>query len=283
MLLGAGHPDVEQVEGDDEALEFSALWKAGAAERPRRALRIERVRELIRVMATRPSQATYRIATLDGSTVQDTAASALLKLFEEPPSRAVLLLRAASVDALPPPIASRCQVVRLGAVPADTIADWLQTIGKLSAAEARAYAMLSGGRPGLARRLSESSEARGALDAHATLWIEIVHADTVTKLDQAAVWGRNYATARAALDLAALVWHTLIQHAATGATPVSEAFPLLPAFQRGGATAAIASGVAVLGKQLAAIARASRLLDANVQPRLALEWLLLEFSSITAA
>lgn len=277
MLLGAGHPDVEQIEGEaDEAPEFSALWKAGAGERPRRALRIERVRELIRVMATRPSQAAYRLATLDGSMVQDAAASALLKLFEEPSSRSVLLLRAPAIEALPPPIVSRCQVVRLGLVPTLDIERWLQSAQAVPAADAALYAALAAGRPGLAQRLA-SGGGHGQLDAQVTLWLELASADTVTRLDQAAVWGRNFPTARAALDLAALIWHQLLQLATAQAIDGVTTGPrALPALQTPAAMVLRERGIEQLGTQLARIARASRLLDANVQPRLAMEWVALD-------
>jgi hypothetical protein len=276
MLLGAGHPDVEQIEGEaDEAPEFSALWKGGAGERPRRALRIERVRELIRVMATRPSQAAYRVATLDGSMVQDAAASALLKLFEEPASRSVLLLRAPAIEALPPPIASRCQVVRLGPVPTRDISAWLQSTLAVPDEDATVYAALASGRPGLAQRLATGG-GHAQLDAQVKLWLEMAFADTVTRLDQAAVWGRNFPSARAALDLAALIWHHLLQLTAAQAVGREETDPApLPALQTPAAHLLRDRGIETLGAQLARIARASRLLDANVQPRLALEWMVL--------
>ncbi|MGI8916804.1 MAG: ATP-binding protein [Chloroflexota bacterium] len=277
MVLGAGHPDVEQIEGDeDEAAEFSALWKSGSGERPRRALPIVRVRELIRVMATRPSQAAYRVATLDGSMLQDTAASALLKLFEEPASRAVLLLRAPAVETVPPPITSRCQLVRLAPVPSRQIELWLKETLGVSDDDAAVYSALAGGRPGLAKRLA-SSGGHAPLDAQIALWLELTAADTVTRLDQAAVWSRNFPAARAALDLAVLVWHQLVQLAAAGgaASTVAGSSPL-PAFQTLPAQRLRDRGVVALAAQLTLIARASRLLDANVQPRLALEWLMLE-------
>ena len=276
MLLGAGHPDVEQIEGEaDEAPEFSALWKGGAGERPRRALRIERVRELIRVMATRPSLAAYRVATLDGSMVQDAAASELLKLFEEPASRSVLLLRAPAVEALPPPIASRCQVVRLGPVPTRDISAWLQSTLAVPDEDATVYAALASGRPGLAQRLATGG-GHAQLDAQVKLWLEMASADTVTRLDQAAVWGRNFPSARAALDLAALIWHHLLQLTAAQAVGREETDPApLPALQTPAAHLLRDRGIETLGAQLARIARASRLLDANVQPRLALEWMVL--------
>jgi DNA polymerase III subunit delta' len=288
MLLGMGHPDVEQVEGDeDEAPEFSALWKSGSADRPRRALRIERVRELIRVMATRPSQARYRVATLDGSTIQDTAASALLKLFEEPASRSVLLLRAPAIEALPPPIASRCQIVRLSLVPAVQIGAWLQASLGLGRPEAATIAALAGGRPGLAKRLAGASGGLAPLEAQVRLWLDLAVADTVTRMDQAAVWGRNFPAARAAIDLAAVIWHHLLQQAAEQAGGEAgsslRASPPLPALQTPSAQRLLELGPAGLGAQLALLARASRLLDANVQPRLTLEWVLLGLGEGLAA
>ena len=283
MLLGGGHPDVEQIEGEqDEAPEFSALWKSGSTERPRRAVRIERVRDLIRVMATRPTQAAYRVATLDGSTVQDAAASALLKLFEEPAPRAVLLLRAQALEALPPPIVSRCQVVRLTPAPPRDIAAWLQATIGCDAEDAATYAALAAGRPGLAQRLATAVGGRAPLDGQIALWLELATADTVTRLDQAGVWSRNFPAARAALDLAALVWHQLLQMAANqanGAVQTTGGVPTVTSLETPAALRLRDTGVQVLASQLALIARTSRLLDANVQPRLALEWLMLELGA----
>lgn len=350
MVLGCGHPDLEQVESEEpEVTEFTALWTPNVGERPPRALRIERVRELIQLAARRPTQAPYRVATLDGSAVQEAAASALLKLFEEPSPRTVLLLRAAAVEALPPPITSRCQVVRLGPVPAATIAPWLERDLGTAPEAARAFAALGNGRPGLARRLAESAGALEALDKQAALWLDLQHADTVTRLDQAATWGKGYATARAALSFAGVLWHELLQAAAGQSAPAGASdtlrdgaggafsprdasqrtdallrvaegaphdVPTAPApgrFARGDAGVALvagapaenlapqpvaehlarpesplralqsdaaararAAGTVTLGRQLGAIARASRALDANAQPRLVMEWLLLE-------
>lgn len=285
MVLGGRHPDVEQIEAEqDEAPEFSALWKSTSGDRPRRALRIERVRELIRVMATRPSQAAYRVATLDGSMVQDAAASALLKLFEEPASRSVLLLRAPAVEALPPPIASRCQRIRLTPVPPLDIAAWLQTTLAVASDEAVACSGLATGRPGLAMRLATATGGHGPLDGQIALWLDLVSADTVTRLDQAGVWGRNFPAARAALDLAALVWHLLLQRAAGAARHDDASVDTssrLPALDTLPARRLLTAGVPTVGRQLALITRASRLLDANVQPRLALEWLMLELGATT--
>lgn len=287
MVLGGGHPDVEQLEAErDEAPEFSALWKSTAGERPRRALRIELVRELIHVLAMRPSQAAYRVATLDGSMVQDVAASALLKLFEEPAARSVLLLRAPAVESLPPPIASRCQVVRLTPAPRADIVAWLQTTLGLDSADAMVYAGLATGRPGLAKRLATVTDGQGPLSGQIALWLELASADTVTRLDQAGVWGRNFPAARAALDLAALIWHLLLQGAAGGAAEDTVAMTTSPPLNALNSTAAHRLreiGVPMLGRQLSLIARASRLLDANVQPRLALEWLMLEIGAPASA
>ncbi len=271
MLLANGHPDVEQVESDDaDATDFTALWDTSVADRPSRALRIERVRELIRSCATRPSQARYRVATLDGSMVQDAAASALLKLFEEPGPSTVLLLRANAVEGLPPPIASRCQIVPLRPVPATDIARWLGE-ADITPDLALDCAGVSGGRPGLALRLAKTPGAMDSLGKQVVTALDLVGADTVARIEQAGIWARNYATTRAAIDLLSLVWRDLMRLAANEEVSVSlrSARPALTDL-------AGQLDIATLGRQLRAIARASRLLDANVQPRLLLDWLLLQ-------
>lgn len=291
QVLAGTHPDVEQVELEGgDPLAFSALWDTSSQQRPRRALNIERARDVMRLSALRPTQAPYRIITMDGNAIQDVASSALLKLFEEPAARTILILRAAADEAVPPPIVSRCQVVRLHPVPTATIIEWLTRELGQDDAVARQCAALSGGRPGLAKRLAETEGALAAVDEQAARWLALATAaDTADLFDQARQWGhhqppaRDYPVVRAALDLAGVVWRELLRQgaraeaAANGAAPPDGA-PALPALRSAPAEQLGRLGLAALGRQLALIAQASRLLDANVQPRLLLEWLFLDLA-----
>ena len=78
---------------------------------------INAVRHLIADLAIRPSLGRWRIAILDdASRIQREATETLLKMLEEPPSYVVLILIAASPESLPETVRSRCRHIPLGLV-----------------------------------------------------------------------------------------------------------------------------------------------------------------------
>jgi DNA polymerase-3 subunit delta' len=82
----------------------------------------------------------------------DNAANALLKTLEEAPAHAILLLTADTPEQLLPTIVSRCEILRLRALPVGAIeADLLER--GVDEERARLLAHISGGRPGYARKL----------------------------------------------------------------------------------------------------------------------------------
>lgn len=77
-------------------------------------LKINTVREIMRLLALKPYDARYRIAILeDFDRAQGQAQDALLKTLEEPSPQAVLLLVASRPEKLLSTITSRCQIIRL--------------------------------------------------------------------------------------------------------------------------------------------------------------------------
>ena len=82
------------------------------------------------------------------------AANALLKMLEEPPARATLLLLSHQPSGLLPTIRSRCRTLRLGTLSPDQMAQALAQSGVETSADADALAGLSGGSVGAALRLS---------------------------------------------------------------------------------------------------------------------------------
>lgn len=79
------------------------------------SIRIAQVRALIRSAHLSPTEAGRKVYVLrQADSMTEQAANALLKLLEEPPSRACFLLIAESGN-LPATIFSRCQIVRFGA------------------------------------------------------------------------------------------------------------------------------------------------------------------------
>jgi DNA polymerase-3 subunit delta' len=121
-------------------------------------IRIEQVRELVRQVVGRPFEARARAFVIDDAhAMTEQAQNALLKGLEEPPATSHLLLVTASPQALLPTIRSRCQVLRLGPLPATAIAAHLQAEAGLEPDDARLRASLAGG--SLGRALAFESDA----------------------------------------------------------------------------------------------------------------------------
>lgn len=93
------------------------------------------VSEAVVGAATRtPFESTRRVFVLEQvDTMNDEAANTLLKTLEEPPSYVVLILLSDRPGQVLPTIASRCQVVRFDALPADVIAARLTGVPELTA------------------------------------------------------------------------------------------------------------------------------------------------------
>ena len=72
------------------------------------------VREHGKFMSLTPAEGGWRVAIVDGAEEMNrTSANALLKILEEPPSRAILLLVCAAPGRLLATIRSRCRRLRL--------------------------------------------------------------------------------------------------------------------------------------------------------------------------
>ncbi len=98
------HPDVQVVASDGDRIKIDAI------------------REMQHLVALSPIEGSYRIILIpDFDRATTSAANALLKTLEEPPSTVILVLTATNVEALLPTIVSRCQVVPLRLLPAAEI------------------------------------------------------------------------------------------------------------------------------------------------------------------
>lgn len=125
-------------------------------------IRVEQVRELVRQLEGRPFEARARVFVVDDAhAMTEQAQNALLKGLEEPPATSHVLLVSAAPQGLLPTIRSRCQLLRLGALPASAVETYLQDEAGLGPPEARLRASLAGGSLGVA--LAFESEAYRAL------------------------------------------------------------------------------------------------------------------------
>ncbi len=127
----------------------------------RRRLRSEIVVDSARSVADflrlTPAEGGWRLVVVDGAEhLNRNAANALLKVLEEPPPRAVLLLVCAAPGRLLPTIRSRCRRLRLAALgPADMQGVLAQCMPEMAAADRTTLAALAGGAPGRAVALAE--------------------------------------------------------------------------------------------------------------------------------
>jgi DNA polymerase-3 subunit delta' len=128
------------------------------------AIKIEAVRHVDKFLRLRPSESRRRLAVVDDAhKMSNDAANALLKVLEEPPPLAQIILCVSDEHSLPSTIRSRCAVLYFRPVAEGPLAEWLETKFALTAERAAEIADRSGGSFRKAAELKEAEEAE-ALD-----------------------------------------------------------------------------------------------------------------------
>ncbi len=125
QVAGGSHPDVHVVGKPAEKSALPVEILIGRRE--------HRGREgLCHDMSLRPYSGKRRIAVIDDADyLFAEGANALLKTLEEPPPKSVLILIGTSPARQLPTIRSRCQMVRFGRLPEETVAELLRREGLL--------------------------------------------------------------------------------------------------------------------------------------------------------
>ncbi|MEQ6247666.1 DNA polymerase III subunit delta' [Sulfitobacter sp. HNIBRBA3233] len=166
----------------------------------------------------------YRVVIIDDADqMNTTAANALLKMLEEPPARAVLLLVSHQPSGLLPTIRSRCRTLPLRSLDAGEVAQAMQA-AEVTAGDPQALTALSGGSVGGAMRLS-------LMDGAALYGDLLALADTLPRMDRTrALKLAEAAAARGAEDkrdllfvLIELLLNRLARTGALGSAPTPEA------------------------------------------------------------
>ncbi|MCS6925168.1 MAG: DNA polymerase III subunit delta' [Candidatus Binatia bacterium] len=125
-----------------------------AREPGKQGLGIDQVRDLQRLLGLRPVQGEKKIALLDDAhLLHPPAQSALLKLLEEPPGDALLILLTVNSATLSRPLVSRCQQVRFRPLPLPLVEALLVREHGKDPATARTLALYSQGSLGRALSL----------------------------------------------------------------------------------------------------------------------------------
>jgi len=113
---------------------------------PRRVLRVDQMREIEREANFRPFEGKARVFIVDeAETFNDNSANALLKVLEEPPSTAHLILITSRPAMLLPTILSRCQMIRFSPLSPAEIEEHLVSNKLVEPPSARVRARTAGG------------------------------------------------------------------------------------------------------------------------------------------
>ena len=137
--------------------DFLKVQKGLNAEgKPMRDIPVAEVRKVIDFMHKTPLEGGWRVVIIDSiDEMNRNAANALLKVLEEPPAHAILLLVCHSPGKVLPTIRSRCQELTFNALSDAQMKSFLKPQG-LEDFEIQEVVDLSEGRPGYALQLIES-------------------------------------------------------------------------------------------------------------------------------
>jgi DNA polymerase-3 subunit delta' len=126
---------------------------------------VEDVRKINGFMSLTPAEGGWRVVVVDGAEdLNPASANALLKILEEPPPRAILLLVCAAPGRLLPTIRSRCRRLRLTQLADEPMGQLLtQYLPDLQPDERRRLVAMAEGSPGRAIMLAEDEGLKIAL------------------------------------------------------------------------------------------------------------------------
>jgi DNA polymerase III subunit delta' len=236
-------------------------------------LKVEQVRELQHVLSLSPYEARFRVALLlRFEEANASASNALLKTLEEPPPQVVFILTAESAERLMATIVSRCEVLRLRPLSLQAARQGLETLGGLPPERALLLAHLSHGRPGYALRLNQQSESLDRRQAWLDDQIRLLGASRVERFSYSEGLAKDKESLRAVLLIWLSFWRDVMLRAGGASAPLAnldraeeiqwlaESLDLQTAF-----------------RIVSALERTYNLLDRNINTRLAVEVLMLDF------
>ena len=243
--------------------------------RQRAAISIDQVREVQREASLRPFEGRHRVLIFDGAEhMSEEAANCLLKTLEEPPDQVVLLLLTCDYDDLLPTIVSRCQLLELRPVPIGDLANALEQRHEVDPERAGELARLSEGRPGWAVRAAGQEDLIRRLTDRLDVIERVVGSGLEGRFAYAAemalTFGRNRDSAYEELSLWLKWWRDilLVSEGVPDAVTNVARLDWLRSVAAGFSSAQVAGAVAAIHETVDN-------LNANVNPRLALDNLML--------
>lgn len=246
------------------------------AEREGEVLRIDQIRQLQHSLALAPYEARYRIALLlRFEEAHASAANALLKTLEEPPAQVVVILTAISAESLLPTIVSRCEVIRLRPLSSGEASKGLHELKGMSLEDAEKLAHISGGRPGYALRLFTQPQLLEQRRSFIEELIQLLASSRRERFAFAFTRVNSKDELRNELQVWLLFWRDVLVYT----TGLDGSIANL---DYAGQLEHLARAVGMRAAQtfVGAIENTLNRIDHNVNPRLALEVLLMDFPKI---
>ena len=264
------HPDVRIIglETDD---------KTG---RLRTVLTIEQVRDVQRDASLKPYEGNNRVFIFDGAEkLSEEAANSLLKTLEEPPDQVVIILLASDASNVLPTILSRCRRLDLRPVSVETIVDHLYRLYTTDRKLAEEVARQSGGRMGWAIQATQEPEMLQIIADRLDAIEQTVSATLEARFEYAEQLARRFAQGRAEvleeLDMW-MGWWRDVMVISGGKSALVWNVSRISALE----SAAAGLQTSHVAATIKAIQRAMDLLQRNVNPRLAIEELMLAVPNV---
>ena len=258
--------------------DLHGLSVGGDPQTPTR-ISIRQVREAENFLSVTPVEGGWKVVILDGaetlSAGQSESANALLKTLEEPPERSLLLLLTSAEETILPTIRSRCCLFSLRPMAGDMLADYLVSGHGADIEHARWLARLARGCPGWAiNALKDPAILEGrsaALDNVAELGASALDQRFSYANTLAGGFSNDRESVRQTLYLWQSWWHDLllVKEGVVEHVQNSDRRDELESFANCASTASIIGYLSRLQNTLVA-------LDANANPRLAMESLMLD-------
>lgn len=231
LAVAAEHPVARRVaSGGEPGLKSVTRSVNPETKRLRQQIVVDDIRALNGFFQMSSADGGRRVVIIDAADDMNVnAANALLKMLEEPPARATLLLLSHQPSALLPTIRSRCRTLRLGTLDPDQMAAALAQSGVEITADTNALAALSGGSVGAALRLSlldgtkMYSELLGLMDT-----LPLLDRPRALKLAEAAAQRGAEEKRELLFSLIDLFLARLARTGATGAPPEPRVSPKEP-------------------------------------------------------
>ena len=247
---------------------------------PRVATRIsiEQVREAESFLAVTPVEGSWKVVIFDGAETlaagQSEPANALLKTLEEPPAQVLLLLLTTNEDAILPTIRSRCRTLTLRPMPGDALSAYLASSHGVEPDRAGRLARLARGCPGWAIGVLNDPELLEAYREQLTQVASVASSPLDARFNYANSLAGSFSGDREAVRQELYLWERwwrdvlLIKEGLAERVHNDDWLPELTGHADAATTPDIVAFLESVRETLSA-------LDANVNPRLALECMML--------